>query len=48
VEESPHDNLSVIEGPELLPLSGLAADLLHPGDAGMKCIGENIADRLQN
>ncbi|GAA0261861.1 SGNH/GDSL hydrolase family protein [Halobacterium noricense] len=47
VEESPHDNLSLVEGPELLPLSGLAADLLHPGDHGMKRIGDALSQRLE-
>jgi lysophospholipase L1-like esterase len=48
VRESPHDNLSLVEGKELLPVSGLAADLLHPGDAGMRAIGDSLARRLQN
>jgi len=43
VAESPHDNLHVVAGPELIELSGLAADLLHPGDAGMQQIGTNLA-----
>ncbi|WP_330166340.1 SGNH/GDSL hydrolase family protein [Halobacterium sp. KA-6] len=46
VEDSPHDNLSLVEGPELLPLSGLAADLLHPRDYGMKRIGDELSQRL--
>jgi len=46
VAESPHDNLSIVEGPELLEISGLAADLLHPGDAGMEAIGRGLARHL--
>ncbi|WP_330166486.1 hypothetical protein [Halobacterium sp. KA-4] len=46
VEESPHGNLSLVESPELLPLSELAADLLHPGDYGMKRIGDELSQRL--
>ncbi len=47
VAESPHDNLSIVEGPELLELSGLGADLLHPGDVGMEAIGEGLAERVE-
>ena len=46
VAESPHDNLFVVEGSELMELSGLASDLLHPGDDGMEAIGEGVAARL--
>lgn len=47
VDESPHDNLTLVEGPELMEVSGLGADLLHPGDHGMKMIGEGLAERLE-
>lgn len=47
VDESPHDNLSLIDGAELMPLSGLTADLLHPGDDGMEIIGRKIAKKLE-
>ncbi|WP_435102927.1 GDSL-type esterase/lipase family protein [Halarchaeum sp. P4] len=46
VAESPHDTLHVVEGPDLLDLPGLGADLLHPSDAGMKSIGRGLATRL--
>lgn len=46
VAESPHDNLSLVEGAELMELHGLAADLLHPGDTGMQSIGEGVAEHL--
>lgn len=46
VAESPHSNLSIVEGPELVGLSGMTADLLHPGDAGMQAIGAGLADQL--
>lgn len=37
-------NLYYIDGRELLKnLEGLSDDLLHPGDAGMIEIGENLA-----
>lgn len=47
VEDSPHDNLSVVEGTELVDITGLTADLLHPGDAGMVSIGDTLAERLR-
>ncbi|CDK38585.1 GDSL-type esterase/lipase family protein [Halorubrum sp. AJ67] len=43
---SPHENLSVVDGPDLLDPTGLTADLLHPGDAGMSTIGDQLAERL--
>ena len=48
VAESPHDNLSVVEGPEMLDLPGLGADLLHPGDTGMETIGERLARQVES
>lgn len=47
VADSRHDNLSLVEGADLVGLSGLTADLLHPGDHGMKAIGEGLAERLK-
>ncbi|MDS0295643.1 GDSL-type esterase/lipase family protein [Halogeometricum luteum] len=47
VTDSPHGNLSLVEGPDLLPLSGLSADLLHPGDEGMRAIGEGLSRHLR-
>ncbi|MFB6141044.1 MAG: SGNH/GDSL hydrolase family protein [Halosimplex sp.] len=46
VAESPHDNLHLVEGPDLLSTAGLHTDVLHPGDAGMIEIGRNLADEL--
>ncbi|MFB6153663.1 MAG: SGNH/GDSL hydrolase family protein [Halodesulfurarchaeum sp.] len=46
VEESTHENLSIIDGTELMDESGLVADLLHPGDDGMQAIGAGLAERL--
>lgn len=46
VEESPRDNISLVEGPELLSASNLTWDILHPGDVGMRTIGEMLARRL--
>ncbi|GAB3027633.1 GDSL-type esterase/lipase family protein [Natronobiforma cellulositropha] len=47
VADAPHANLSLVEGPELLEVSGLTADLLHPGDAGMAAIGAGLARHLE-
>lgn len=46
VERSPHDNLFVIDGRELLDASELTADLLHPSDNGMRTIGDRLSRRL--
>ncbi|WP_423746857.1 GDSL-type esterase/lipase family protein (plasmid) [Haladaptatus sp. SPP-AMP-3] len=46
VAESPHDNLHVIDGDEAMDATGLTADALHPGDAGMEAIGRTVAGRL--
>jgi lysophospholipase L1-like esterase len=48
VAESPHDNLHVVEGTDLNDATGLTADLLHPGDAGMERIGNGLADSLED
>ncbi|WEL17958.1 GDSL family lipase [Halorhabdus sp. SVX81] len=47
VAESPHENLHVVAGPDLNDITGLTADLLHPGDAGMERIGTRLADRIE-
>ncbi|MEF8853725.1 MAG: GDSL-type esterase/lipase family protein [Haloarculaceae archaeon] len=46
VADSPHDNLSLVEGEDLLDAPGLMDDILHPGDAGMIQIGDRLADEL--
>ncbi|QLC34791.1 GDSL family lipase (plasmid) [Halarchaeum sp. CBA1220] len=46
VADADRENCHVVEGPELLDLTGLGADLLHPGDAGMAAIGDGLAERL--
>ena len=44
----PHDNAHLIEGPDILKdISGLTADLVHPGDNGMIEMGRNLAEKLQ-
>lgn len=48
VAESPHSNLSLVDGSELMDVSGLTADLLHPGDAGMEDIGERLAETIEH
>lgn len=48
VAECEHPNVSLVEGRELLPdPSGLATDLVHPGDHAMVRIGENLARELE-
>ncbi|WP_436924224.1 SGNH/GDSL hydrolase family protein [Halosimplex amylolyticum] len=47
VAESPHDNVHLLEGPELLPaIDGLTTDLVHPGDGAMTTMAEHLADEL--
>lgn len=47
VAESPHDNVHLLEGPEILPdVAGLTTDLVHPGDDAMIRMGENVAAEL--
>lgn len=49
VAACPHDNARLIEGPDLLTdISGLTADLLHPGDNGMIEMGRNLAQKLRD
>jgi lysophospholipase L1-like esterase len=43
----PHDNLSLVEGPELMTTTGLMDDVLHPGDDGMIQIGRHLAEELE-
>jgi lysophospholipase L1-like esterase len=47
VATSPHDNVHLVEGPELMDVEGLTTDVLHPGDAGMASIGDGLADALR-
>lgn len=45
--ESPHDNVHLLEGKEILPdVAGLTTDLVHPGDDAMIRMGENLAAEL--
>jgi len=47
-EACPHGNVHLIEGPEILQdISGLTADLIHPGDYGMTEMGRNLAEKLK-
>lgn len=49
VSESPHRNVHLLEGPDLLTnVAGLAPDLVHPTDHGMIEIGERLAGRLES
>ncbi|WP_339106148.1 SGNH/GDSL hydrolase family protein [Haloterrigena salinisoli] len=48
VAETPHGNVSLLEGPDLLPtIGGLTADLVHPGDNAMITMGETLAAELE-
>ncbi|EJN57436.1 SGNH/GDSL hydrolase family protein [Halogranum rubrum] len=48
VRETPHDNVTLIEGPDVLDgIGGLTTDLTHPGDDAMIRMGENLAERLK-
>ncbi|MGQ3413788.1 SGNH/GDSL hydrolase family protein [Natrinema sp. LN54] len=48
VHETPHENVHLLEGPELLPtIDGLTTDLVHPGDNAMITMGENLAAELE-
>lgn len=47
VARSPHPNVHLIEGPDILTkIDGLTADLLHPSDNAMIEMGRNLAERL--
>ena len=46
VDDSPHSNLFIVEGTDLMTVSGLTADVLHPGDTGMEAIGRGLARHL--
>lgn len=47
VAESPHDNVHLVEGTDVLPsIEGLTTDLVHPGDYAMVTMAENLAVRL--
>ncbi|WP_408960260.1 SGNH/GDSL hydrolase family protein [Natrinema sp. 74] len=49
VAETPHENVSLLEGPDLLPtIDGLTADLVHPGDNAMITMGETLATELES
>ncbi|AEH37262.1 SGNH/GDSL hydrolase family protein [Halopiger xanaduensis] len=48
VDQTPHDNVHLLEGPELLPtIEGLTTDLVHPGDNAMITMGEHLAAELE-
>ena len=48
VNKSPHPNVHLLEGPDLLPgTRGLAPDVLHPTDYGHSLIAENLARALK-
>ena len=48
IADSSHDNVHLIEGPDVLDdPAGLTTDLVHPGDAGMIRMGDNLAAELE-
>ncbi|WP_137289837.1 SGNH/GDSL hydrolase family protein [Natronorubrum halophilum] len=49
VAETPHENVHLLEGPELLPtIDGLTTDLVHPSDNAMIAMGETLAAELES
>jgi len=47
VADSPHDNLHLVEGPDVADgVAGFTPDLVHPGDRAMIRMGENLAAEL--
>jgi hypothetical protein len=47
VEAVDRSTLHLVEGRDLLPTSGLSADLIHPGDDGFAAIGSSLAGRIE-
>jgi len=49
VQNSPHKNVYLVEGSELMPdvAGGLCLDMIHLGDNGMMQIGMNLAEKLK-
>ncbi len=48
VDACEHENVTLIEGPDLLDnIGGLTTDLVHPGDDAMIRIGESLAGELE-
>lgn len=43
VDDSARENVSLVEGPDVMAATDLTADLLHPGDAGMAAIAEGLS-----
>lgn len=48
VADAGRGNLSLVEGPDLLDVTGLSSDVLHPGDAGQGAVGRALAARLDD
>jgi len=48
VEQSPHENVSLVEGTALLDATDLTWDVLHPADEGMRSIAEGLAPVLDD
>jgi hypothetical protein len=47
MRESPHPNVHVVDGPDLLgKWDGLGADLLHPSDNAMIEMGRNLSVKM--
>lgn len=48
VDQTPHENVYLLEGMEILPdLAGLTTDLVHPGDDAMIRMSENLTTELE-
>lgn len=49
VGESPHENLHLLEGADVLThVGGLTTDLVHPGDDAFVRMGQNLANELES
>lgn len=46
-EESSHGNVHFVSGPDLLSMTGLSRDLLHPSDHGMIEIADKLSERIR-
>jgi len=48
VEGCEAGRVTVVDGSDLTPATGLTTDLLHPGDAGMEAIADGVARHLRD
>lgn len=48
VEHCDTGSVTLVDGSDLTPATGLTTDLLHPGDAGMEAIADGITTQLRD